>query len=161
MPFSPSIVIHSTGRLSILCRPGTPHPQFSSHVLFTLTNLDWKQQVLPDEQFRISGPTIEVPLDSSYDCSNDSNWTSTINLLCAATAIDITPPPPSNNEPNFSIDNTTENVPSASQDNIGPVSAAGQQRQVLPRALLRPRQPGRHLPLSFERKSRTGCIRIA
>jgi hypothetical protein len=46
-----------------------------------------------DDQFRISRPTIEVPLDEilfNDDCSSDGNWASAINILCGmATAINI------------------------------------------------------------------------
>ncbi len=50
-----------------------------------------------DEQFRMSRPTIEVPLDEILfddDCSGNGNWASAINTPCGtAPAIDITPRP--------------------------------------------------------------------
>jgi len=84
-----------------------------------------------DDQFRISRPTIEVPLDEILfddDCSGDSNWASAINILCgAATAIDITPPLPTNDsDPNPPVENAHEFAHSASPETV---PAAGQQQE--------------------------------
>jgi hypothetical protein len=84
-----------------------------------------------DDQFRISQPTIEIPLDETLfddDCSGNSNWASAINVLCgAATAIDITPPQSSNDsDPNVSVENTHEFAPSASPETV---PTAGQQQE--------------------------------
>ena len=58
----------------------------------------------------------------------DSNWASAINILCgAATAIDITPPHPSNDsDPNTSVENVHEIASSASSETV---PAAGQQQE--------------------------------
>jgi len=79
-----------------------------------------------DDQFRISRPTIEVPLDEILfddDCSGDSNWASTINILCgAATAINIAPPS-NDSDPNTCVENTHDLASSASPETV---PAAGQ-----------------------------------
>ena len=80
-----------------------------------------------DDQFRISRPTIEVPLSKILFNEEDSNWASAINALCgAAIAIDIAPPPPSNQDIKIAVEEAPEIAPSASPDIALPVSAGGQ-----------------------------------
>jgi hypothetical protein len=86
-----------------------------------------------DDQFRISRPTIELPLDEilfNEDCSSDNNWASAINALSGATtAIDIAPSLCSSED----LDGASEQAPdldsSATEEEILSVSAAGQQHE--------------------------------
>lgn len=78
-----------------------------------------------DDQFRISRPTIEVPLDDIIfgdDSSAESNWASAINALSGATALDITAASHSSND-DFSVPDENASDLSIVDD----LSAAGQQ----------------------------------
>jgi len=110
--FGPSALLYAAPTLTTTMTYGEGYPPSGSS----------------DDQFRISRPTIEVPLDEILfddDCSGDSNWASAINILCgAATTIDITPPrPPNEPVPNVSVEKTHEITPSASPETV---PAAGQ-----------------------------------
>lgn len=102
----------------------------------TLTYGEGLMSSSSDDQFRISRPTIEVPLDEilfNDDCS-DSSWASAINVLSGAnTTIDIAPSQSSDEDLNEDLDHSFEKAPevasASTAENIVPVSAAGQHYQ--------------------------------